>query len=258
MRRRVGIGLTLLVAALAAAALASGEVRRAGDVQVVFSGEFAPQALPRERAVPVTIAVEGRVSTTDGSHPPPLRRFELELNRNGQISTAGLPRCRPSMLQSTTSREARARCAGAVVGSGSFAAELAEIGDPIPSRGRILAFNAQQGNKPLLLLHLYGTTPIQTTLILPLRIAHRDGELGTVLSANLPRIAGGVGSVTQLSLKIGREYGYRGERRGYISASCPAPEGFSSGPFTLARGNFHFADGTDLDASLARICRVRG
>lgn len=258
MRRRFGIAVVLALVALSAAALASGDVSQEGNVRVSFSGGFAPHGLPRERPVPVTISVSGRVSTVDGSHPPPLRRIVLELNRNGRISTAGLPLCRAALLQSTTSREARSRCRGALVGNGSFAADLAEAGDPIPSRGRILVFNARRHGRSELLLHLYGTTPIQATFVLPLKISHRKGELGTVLAAELPTIAGGVGSVTELSLEIGREYRYRGKRRGYVSASCAAPPGFSLAPFTLARGNFHFDGGTEIDAVLTRECRVRG
>jgi hypothetical protein len=258
MRRLIGIGLAVLTAALSVAALASGEKIQEGNVVVEFSGGFAPHSLPRERTVPVTISIEGRVYTDDGSHPPPLRRIELALNRNGRISSAGLPRCRASQLQSTTAKEARFRCGGALVGHGKFAAKLAEAGDPIPSSGEILVFNGGSQRRPELLLHLYGTTPIQATFVLPMKISHRSGELGTVLSAKLPTIAGGVGSVTQLSLVIGREFSYRGQRQGYISASCAAPPGFSTAPFTLARGNFHFADGTNLDPELSRSCRVRG
>jgi hypothetical protein len=256
MRGRLGIALALVAVGLSAA-LASGEVRRSGNIQINFNGGFTPKSLPRERAVPLTIAVEGRVSTADGSHPPPLRRVVIELNRAGRISTAGLPSCRSSLLQSTTGTEARKRCPGALVGRGRFSAELAEVGDPIPSRGRILVFNAQRGGKPELLLHLHGTTPIEASFVLPLRITRRAGELGTVLSGELPRIAGGVGSVTEISLAIGREYRHRGQRRGYLSARCAAPAGFGTAIFTLARGTFHFDDGTKIDTALSRVCRVR-
>ncbi len=258
MRGRLGIALALVAVGLAAAALASAEVRRSGNIQIKFNGSFTPKSLPRERAVPVTISVDGRVSTADGSHPPPLRRIELELNRAGRIDTAGLPSCRSSLLQSTTGQEALRRCPGALVGRGRFGAELSEVGDPIPSRGRILVFNAVRSGKPELLLHLHGTTPIEASFVLPLRITHRRGELGTVLTGQLPRIAGGVGSVTEISLDIGRDYRYRGQRRGYISARCAAPAGFTSVPFTLARGTFHFTDGTKIDTALSRVCHVRG
>lgn len=259
MRRRVGIGVALALGALLVAAMANGEVRRVGNLQVAFNGGFSPHSLPRDRAVPVTVSVSGKITTTDGSHPPPLRWLRLELNRNGRLSTVGLPTCQAPALQSTTSRGALARCQPALVGRGSFAAELSGNGGAIPTSGRILIFNSRAGGKPSLLLHLYGTAPIESSSVLPLKIRRQQkGEFGTVLATRLPKLAGGVGSITWIELEIGREYTYRGERRGYLSASCAAPEGFRQVPFAFARGTFRFAGGTDLDTSLTRDCRVRG
>ena len=78
-----------------------------------------------------------------------------------------------------------------------------------------------------------------------------------MLSARIPTLAGGVGSVTEIELTIGRTYTYRGERRSFISASCAAPSGFTVAIFTLAGGTFFFADGKRIETSLARDCRVR-
>ncbi|HWC08701.1 MAG TPA: hypothetical protein VG458_06590, partial [Solirubrobacterales bacterium] len=106
---------------------------------------------------------------------------------------------------------------------------------------------------------LYWTTPIQASSVLALRI-HRQakGEFGVALTARLPRLAGDVGSITRIELEIGREYSYRGERRGYLSARCAAPDGSTAAPFSFARGTFRLAGGTDLETSLTRICQVRG
>ena len=77
----------------------------------------------------------------------------------------------------------------------------------------MLAFNGRRGGKPALLLHLYVTTPVRTTFVLPLTISHRPkGQFGTVLSARIPTLAGGLGSVTEIDLTIGRNYTYRGQR----------------------------------------------
>lgn len=259
MSRRAAIAVALIVIAAGGAALAHGETRQSGKLRVSFDGGFTPSSLPRERAVPVTISVAGRISTTDGSHPPPLRRLRLELNRNGRISTAGLPRCRAPLLQSTSGLRARERCPGALVGSGSFTAELSSAPAPIGTRGRILVFNARRQGGPALLLHLHTTTPLEATSVLPLRIRRLDGgQFGTALATRLPKLAGGVGAITSIDLEIGRQYTHRGERRGYISASCAAPAGFTQAIFTFARGSFHFGGGRAIDASLTGGCRVRG
>lgn len=80
---------------------------------------------------------------------------------------------------------------------------------------------------------------------------------GTVLAAKIPPFAGGLGSVTEIDLTIGRSYSYRGERLSFLSASCSAPAGFSGAIFSLARGSFFFADGRQIDTTLTRNCRVR-
>jgi hypothetical protein len=122
----------------------------------------------------------------------------------------------------------------------------------------MLAFYGRKGGKPALLLHLYVTTPVQTTFVLPLTISHTDkGQFGTVLAADVPTLAGGLGSVTEIDLSIGRNYTFHGQPRSFISASCAAPPGFPGAVFSLARGSFYFADGKRINTTLARNCRVR-
>lgn len=259
MRRRVGITIALAALALSGVTIAQGAIDERDGLRIRFDADFAPHSLPRDRATPVTVSIEGRVSTTDGSHPPPLEFFEVELNRNGRLSTVGLPLCRAAQLQSTTSEAALVRCRDAIVGHGRFAADLPSAEAAIPTRGRILAFNARSRGRPALLLHLYGTVPIQATFVLPLEIRQQaKGPFGTLLATRVPRLAGGVGAITSIDLELGREYTYRGQRRGYLSASCAAPAGFSLAIFPFARGSFRFADGRALDAPLSGQCRVRG
>ena len=59
-------------------------------------------------------------------------------------------------------------------------------------------------------------------------------------------------------MNLGRNFTYRGKRRSYLSASCPAPKGFSRAPFPLARAGFAFKGGRKLGATLVRSCGVRG
>ena len=259
MRRRLVILALLAFAALLGAAVAHGELSQKGNLRISFDGGFSPTSLPRDRLAPVTISVDGEVSTTDGTHPPALRQIEFALNRHGRLSTVGLPVCSSPLLQSTTTETALERCRPALVGRGHFGASVAFSNQPeVPASGTILAFNSIHDGKPALLLHLYGTTPVQATFILALNISHSDkGQFGTVLSAKIPTLASGVGSVTKIDIKIGRNYTYKGKRRSYLSASCDAPAGFPGAVFSLAKGSFHFADGRVLDTTLSRDCHVR-
>ncbi len=256
-RRRLATLALLLAVGGALAAGAKAEVVQSGNVRVNFHATFAPQALPRERAAPITVEVEGKISTTDGGTPPPLQRLRVELNNAGQIDARGLPACTAGALQSTDSELARRRCGPAQVGSGTFAARVQFSGTPIPVDGRALVFNGVVGGRPGMLIHIYIARPVRITLVIPLKISHREGKFGTVLNTRVPKLAGGFGSITELRLKIGRRYSYRGERRSYLSAACAAPEGFPGATFAFARGTFTFPGGRTLHAVLTRNCEVR-
>jgi hypothetical protein len=257
--RRLALATTLLLAVLLGATVARGETELDGNLLIHFDGGFSPRSLPRDRPAPVTVKVEGEIGTTDGSQPPPLQRLEIALNRNGRLFTQGLPACTSRLLQSTTTQTALKRCRPALVGRGHFGANVDFPSvTPFPAKGAILAFNGRQNGKPALLLHLYGTAPVQVSFVLPLIISHKNtGLFGTVLSAKIPTLASGLGSVTEISLEIGREYTYRGQPRSFISAACAAPEGFPGAVFVFAQGRFHFAGGQELKTTLARNCRVR-
>ena len=260
MRHRLGILALLGLACLVAAATATGDQVRKGDLRLTFDAGFSPRALPRTQPAPVTIEFESAISTAGGRRPPALRKFELQLNRNGRISTHGLPTCRPSQLQSVSTERALAICRSALVGHGGFDAALAGAGEQdVPVHGQALVFNARRAGRPALLLHLYARGPVPAGFVLPLPIQHRVGrQLGTVLAAEVPVLAGGLGSITGLRLEIGRRYRFHGQRRSYLSASCAAPPGFRSAFFPFVRGGFVFRDGRRVSTSLQEgECRVR-
>ena len=256
-RRRLATVALLLFGAAAFAAAANAEVIQSGDVRVNFLAEFTPNSLPRETPAPITVEVGGKISTTDGSHPPALRNLRVELNSAGRIESAGLPVCEPSLLQSTNSTAALARCGPAKVGDGSFQAQLRFGGKPLVVKGRALVFNSTAGGRPGMLIHIFIAEPAGVTFVIPLKISHKPGEFGTVLTAHVPTLVGGLGSVTDLRLRIGRRYEYRGARRSYLSAACAAPPGFPGAPFSFARGTFSFEGGRTLHLTLTRHCQVR-
>ena len=259
MRPRLLIPALLAIVGLLGAGLARAEFAQDGNVRISFTSDFSPHSLPRERLAPVTIDVRGAIGTTDGTHPPAVRKIEIAINRHGKLTTRGLPACSGPLLQATSTETALSRCRQALVGRGRFAANVDFSNtDPVFATGTMLAFYGHSNGKRAILLHLYATKPVQTTFVLPLTISNRGNQLfGTVLSARVPTLAGGLGSVTKIDLTVGRNYTYRGQRRSFISASCPAPAGFPGAVFSLARGSFYFAGGKKIQATLARDCRVR-
>ncbi len=257
--RRLTIAAVVAVAVLGVAVVAQGEVYQRGNLRVSFDGRLRPHDLPRERLAPVTVSLDGSVGTVDGSRPPQLREITVAMNRAGKLSTAGLPACAASQLQQTSSEAALRLCRPALVGHGSFAANVDFPNAPlIPAKGKVLVFNARIGGQPGMLLHLYGSSPVRAAFVLPFKIEHRSrGEFGTVFSTKIPTLASDLGYVTEIKMTIGRRYRYAGKSRSFLSASCAAPAGFPGTLYKLAKTTFAFADGTTLTSRLTRDCTVR-
>jgi hypothetical protein len=258
LRRLAAIALVATVA-LATASSTEGEQVQVKTLRISFGGSFTPHALPRDRLAPIEVTVSGAIKTTDGTHPPAVQRLEVALNRQGQLSTRGLPVCTSPLLQSTTTEAALALCGPALVGRGQFAADVNLTDESQPVFGKALAFNSRRNGKPALVLHFYATIPVQATFVLPLAIHHRrEGDFGTVLSTKVPKLAGGLGSITSVKLTLGRRYDDDGTRRSFLSARCAAPDGFPGAIFPFARASFHFANGLKVvTPPLTRDCRVR-
>jgi hypothetical protein len=258
MRRQI-TAAALALTALACAGTAQGELVQEGNLRVSFSGSLLPRALPRSRPAPVTVRLSGQVGTVDGSRPPQLRKISIAVNRAGQVSMAGLPTCTAPVLQQTSTEAALALCRPALVGHGHFAVNVDLPNTSlIPAHGQVLVFNTRSGGRSGLLLHLYGSSPVRATFVLPFEVSrHSQGRFGTVFSTKIPRIASDLGYVTDLDLTIGRRYRYAGKRRSFLSASCAAPAGFPGAIFELARGTFTFSGGQRLITSLESNCKVR-
>ncbi|HEY6550834.1 MAG TPA: hypothetical protein VIY71_06515 [Solirubrobacterales bacterium] len=257
--RHLAISAVFALTILTGAVAARGELIQQGSLRVHFDGQLRPRALPREHRAPVTVSLEGAVSTSDGTRPPQLREMTVAVNRAGVVSATGLSTCSAPELQQTSTEAALRACRPALVGSGHFAANVDFPGAPlIPARGEILAFNSRIHGRPRMLLHLYGSSPVRAAFVLPFEISHRrQGRYGTVFSTKIPELASDLGYVTEIAMKISRTYNYKGQRRSFISASCAAPAGFAGAIFPLAKATFSFANGQRLATGLSRDCKVR-
>jgi hypothetical protein len=237
--------------------LAETEIK--GGVKVSVTGKLTPTALPRQGTAPIGVRLGGKISLASPGSLPKLTRLTIALNRNGHVDTRGLPRCRIDHIRPSTSREALAECGPALIGEGSFAANV-KIPEqsPFPSNGKVLAFNGRLHGRPAILAHIYGTDPLPTSYVLPFTISHTKGTYGTVLEATFPEVTGEWGYVTGIAMNLHRHFSYRGRTRGYLNAGCPAPKGFTLVVFPLARTSFEFDNGLAISTTLNRTCRVRG
>lgn len=260
-RARQGLLGALLVAALLLLVIASaarGELSASGDLLVRFSGGISPNALPREVRAPIAVSLAGTVRTLSGERPPALRRIAIAINRGGRLDARGLPLCRRAQIQPSSTAEARRRCGAALVGEGSFDADVAfPEQSAFPSHGHVLAFNAIVNGERAILAHVYGTEPAPITRIVVFRIRQSAGAYGTVLTASVPEAVNQWGYLTHFSLNLHRTFTYRGQRRSYLSAACEAPAGFPAATFPFAHAAMSFADGRTLASTLTRGCRVR-
>jgi hypothetical protein len=252
--------LAALIAILALAALAQAEISQKGNLRVAVSGKLSPKRLPRIGTAPIAVSVEGDISTTDGTLPPQLKALRIEINRHGRLDTAGLPTCQYARIQPGSSAHALAGCRPALVGTGSFAANITLAGqEPYPTSGRLLVFNSLQHGKPVLYGHIYSPHPFATSFVIVFKVQKlAKGTYGILLDAPLPRGMKAWGRLTGLSMTLSRRFRYKGQSHSYISSGCPAPKGFPSASFPLARASFAFAGGTNLSSVFSSTCKVRG
>lgn len=228
-------------------------------VRVGFDGKLTPHVLPRHGTAPVGIVVDARISATGGEDPPQLRRITIAINRNGHFTSTGLPVCRVDQIQPSTTDGALSACRRSLVGEGRFSANVKlPQQSPFPSAGKVLAFNGKVNGKPAILAHIYGTKPAPTSTVLPFLLRKGHGTYGTTLEASLPQATGSWGYVTGLRMNLRRRFTYHGHSRSFLSAGCPAPAGFPSAAFPLAKTSFAFAGNLTLDAVLNRTCRAHG
>jgi hypothetical protein len=257
---RKPIFLVALVAmlALTLAAVALGSPNRkvwcAGNLCVADDGGISPEALPKHGKAPVTARLNAEVSTRDGSHPPPFESMDLKIDKTISLDAEGLPVCRAGQITASTTATVKRVCGEAIVGSGNAEVEVAfPEQPPFRSTGPLVLFNGGvKGPVTTLLLHAYVDVPTPTAIVVKATITkiHED-RFGMRIQAEVPRIAGGAGSVTKFDLKVGRRYTYKGEKKSFLSAGCPTD-------IWAAKGEASFKDGTKLAINHLFPCIPKG
>ena len=219
---------------------------RAGNLELTFNGGFTPKALSRTKFTPITINVSGQIKTVDGTHPPALKEFFLETDKNGTIEVKGLPTCTSGKLQSQDTKHAEAICKSAIIGTGTTDVSIAFPEQaPIPVNSKLLVFNGGvKGGVTTLYIHAYITVPTPAAIVTTVKIKKiHHGRYGLESIATIPKIAGGSGSVTSFSLKV--------NKKGVLLAKCPDGK-------LLAHGKAVFSDHTVAEAEVVRTCTPKG
>jgi hypothetical protein len=258
-KRRVAAVLFALglLGALVIAASASAEkpiVVRSGNLELSFNGGFTPKSLSKTKFTPISLNVSGKIKTLDGTHPPALKQFILETDKNGAVNVAGYPVCKPGKLQAQDTSHAEKACKSAIVGKGTTDVEiLFEESKPVPVKSKLIVFNGGvRGGVTTFYIHAYITFPVPAAIVTTVKISKiHKGRFGTLAIASIPKIAGGSGSVTSFSLNVSKKFTYRGKKVSVLSAKCPDGQ-------LQARGEALFSDGSKVKAGVTRTCTPKG
>lgn len=258
MRKRLTIAAAMAVGiaafAVAAAFAAQSPVLNApdGNTQSI-AVTYKPQKLSKKVAEPVTLEVKTATTTTNpnanNGAPIPAVQAVVDFAKGVQIFSKGYPTCDASLVQNTSTEAALEACKKAKIGGGIGTADLVVGSKIFPVTTTITAFNGKPvGGKPVILLHTYSQTPIQTTIVLVGAVSNYNKEgFGPRLDVTIPLIAGGQGAITGFQVKIFKKFSYKGKLRSYISATCPTKK-------MKSRGKFVFKDGESLTPTVKQSC----
>ncbi|MGB7684733.1 MAG: hypothetical protein WBL45_03025 [Solirubrobacterales bacterium] len=229
-------------AVLAGIAAAKPTVIIVGDLKATFDGGFKPKALSKTKPTPITFFISGKIENLKGEHPPALKEFILESDKNAAINVKGLPTCTSGQLQSTNTAAAEAACGPAIIGSGNATAGIEFKEQPeIFAHSKIIAFNGGfKGGVTTLFIHAYLTVPVPAAIVTTVKIKKiRKGRYGLLSVASIPKIAGGSGSVTQFNLTFNKP--------GVLTAKC------TDGKLQV-HGKAVFTNGPTVQATVSRPC----
>jgi hypothetical protein len=233
-----------------AAAVAIAVTTQVGNLKVSATAEFRPRAFPEHGTVPASFGSILRVKTLNGDQPPALKTLIFEFDKHGKLNFRGMPACTAAKLEGTTPDEARKRCSGALLGTGTGKARVELPGKPpFTITSPISIFNAPpEGGKPALIAHAYETVPSPQALLVPFTVEKvNHGRYGYRTEIELPQIADGAGAAILAETQFGRTYVRNGHKVGFAEAEC-------AGGRLQVFGKLIFADGSLLQSLLTSPC----
>jgi hypothetical protein len=220
-----------------------------GGIEVEYDGGFSPKKMSRTKPTPISFNVEAKIKSVDPdeAHPPALREFLIEGDRHASLHVEGIPACRSSEIQSTTTAAARKACGRALIGHGKTVVEVKFPEQPaFLAHSELLAFNGgSRGGVTTLFIHAFLTAPITAAVVTTVKVKKiHKGRYGLLSTATIPKIAGGAGSVVSFTLTL---------NKGIIKATCADGK-------LQARGTGVFASTppTKLTGTVTRPCTPKG
>jgi hypothetical protein len=227
MRRNLfpilALSATLAVATATIGSAATTTIR-AGNLILKFGSTVSPAKLPKRSLAPIALNVNGKISTSDGTHPSAFREAIVDIDKNGTIDASGVPVCKGGQLEARNTAAARNVCGKAIVGSGSAHVSISfPEQKPIRVSSPLLIFNGgTRGGKTTMFIHSFITVPVPAAIVTTLTIKKiSKGRYGYRAVAKVPVIAGGSGSALDFKFTIAKKlFNFRGRKHSYLEARC--------------------------------------
>ena len=164
--------------------------------------------------------------------------MSISINKYGDLNTKGIPVCELNDIQPATTADALAVCRHSLVGEGTFSPMPESGPGPFPAEGKLYAFNGTADGKPAILAHVYGVRPAPTSFTLVFIISGAGTLRHHSPSTSPPKAEGG--SITGISLDLGKTFKAHGKKQYYLTATCPTPKGVPVASFPFAKASFAF------------------
>jgi hypothetical protein len=116
--------------------------------------------------------------------------------------------------------------------------------------------DAKCHSRPAVWVHAFSANP-PLAIVLPFIVRREGARLQTSLTATVPAALGSLPHLASFKLNLFRRYRHNGQRRSYLSASCPVPSTFTASFLAFAKATYRFADGRTLRTEAVRSCRAR-
>ena len=165
-----------------------------------------PEAATQRRGSRSRSRSAARSPRPTAAAPPQLKTLAHRAQPQRQASTtAGLPVC-PTTRSSRPPLRALNACRSALVGKGTFAAEISLRARPPTRPGRSCSSStAEPGTSPVLFGQIYAPHPFATSFVIVFAVKKLGkGTYGTELPATLPRSLGNWGNLTGLEMTLSK------------------------------------------------------
>jgi hypothetical protein len=233
-------------------AVAQAAIVRNGGLELIADGEFTPHELPRNHAAPIEIKGRATIRSVVGGPPPQLDQLILDFDRDGRLSTAGLPTCAPASIEHVGVAAARRKCKDAIVGRGTVGAIVLVEGQWLRVNGALTLFNGpREGGLATVVAHAQPASLPDEIYVVTIPIERTKGDYRYRATVEVPEVFNGAGVLTRLEATIGRHYRFKGRERSFASAMC------SDGGLAV-HGRLTFETGLVIDGSVEKYCVPTG